>query len=268
MNLCQWFTPEWAAQALVERHFPHLRPGDVVVQPSCGRGAFLKALPPWVEAIGVEVDPVVAAAARADTGRPVVVGDFRTAALEADPVAIVGNPPFVAEVVDQFLHRCHGLLPSGGRAGFILPAYLMQSSSRVAGYGERWSLHAEMIPRDLFPRLREALCFVVFTKDTRRVLVGLALYREAFDVARLPEPVRQALRSTEGPTWRQVCLLALRSLRGQGQLADIYAAVEGHRHHLTRFWREKVRQTLRAYPQDFTAKGAGLYALAQPQEAS
>jgi hypothetical protein len=39
-------TPEWAAQAIVEEFWPNLSPGkDLVLKPSCGRGAFLQAVP-------------------------------------------------------------------------------------------------------------------------------------------------------------------------------------------------------------------------------
>lgn len=71
MSLCQWFTPAWLAEALVERHFSRLDAADLVLEPTCGAGAFLRAIPAHVPAIGVEIDPALAAAARA-TGREVL----------------------------------------------------------------------------------------------------------------------------------------------------------------------------------------------------
>ena len=44
-TLGQFFTPDWAAEALVEQHFGDLGLFDRVVEPSCGGGAFLRALP-------------------------------------------------------------------------------------------------------------------------------------------------------------------------------------------------------------------------------
>ena len=44
-QLHQYFTPEWAALELVAEYFPSLRSDDVVIEPSCGRGTFLKGIP-------------------------------------------------------------------------------------------------------------------------------------------------------------------------------------------------------------------------------
>lgn len=262
MKLAQWFTPYWVAEALLERHFRHLNSRDVILEPSCGTGSFLKAIPAHVEAFGVEIDPAIAAVARADSGRLVLVGDFRTVEIPLEPTAVIGNPPFSAELIDGFLARCHELLPRGATVGFLLPAYFLQTARRVTGYAERWSITTEMIPRNLFPRLREALTFATFVKDRRRLLVGMALYREAVDVAAMSGEYRELFRATRGETWAAVCSVALRNLRGEADLPSIYAEVEGHRHTLTKFWREKVRQTLRVYPDRFKPLGAGRYALA------
>lgn len=59
-GLCQFNTPVWVAQALVERHFPKLGTDDLVLEPSCGIGAFLQAIPAEVRAVGVEIDEALA----------------------------------------------------------------------------------------------------------------------------------------------------------------------------------------------------------------
>ena len=84
----QWFTPEWAAQALVERYFPGLSSSDFVVEPSCGAGAFLKAIPDEVPVVGVEIAPELA---RQNTGRHVITGDFATATLPSSVTAAIEN---------------------------------------------------------------------------------------------------------------------------------------------------------------------------------
>lgn len=259
-ELCQFFTPFWLAEALVDRHFGDLTERDLVLEPSCGLGAFLNAVPAHVPAVGVEIDPQVAAIAAADTGRQVVVGDFVAAPLDVRPTAIVGNPPFRVALIERFLQRCHQLLPEGGRAGFVLPAYAMQTSRRVAEYRAQWSMAVEIIPRDAFPRLREPLIFGLFTKDEHRRLFGIALVDEAADVLALPAPYRQALQSTRG-RWRAVCTVALQRLGGRATLPDLYREIERARPTRNRFWREKVRQTLRHYAECFEPLGEGAYAL-------
>lgn len=262
MNLCQYPTPLWVAEALVERHFPRLDCADMVLEPSCGQGAFLRAVPAGVPAVGVEIDAEVAAIARADTGREVVVGDFRNVPLTVEPTAIIGNPPFVASVFDGFLERAYRLLPDGARAGFILPTYFFQTAARVSRYAERWSIATELLPRNAFHnRMRTPLMFTVFSKDKRRAMVGLVLYAEADALHRMAAPYRKLLAAQQGSAWRAVCRLALERLGGEAELPAIYAELEQNRPTPTTWWREKVRQTLRHYG-DFIALDVGRYRLA------
>jgi adenine-specific DNA-methyltransferase len=75
-DLNQFFTPSWAAELLVQRNFADLGPQDCVAEPSCGDGRFLMAIPPEVQAYGVEIDPAMAEEARRNSGRPVICDDF------------------------------------------------------------------------------------------------------------------------------------------------------------------------------------------------
>jgi hypothetical protein len=260
--LCQWPTPVWVAEALIERHFPRLDSSDFVIEPSCGNGQFLRAIPAHVPAMGVEIDARLAEDARGATGREIITGDFRTVPLSVQATAIIGNPPFKTAVIDEFLARGHELLVEGGRLGFILPAYALQTARRGARYAETWSMLVEMIPRNVFPSLEEPLVFAIFSKDSRRVMVGMALYREAADVQELPEPYRTVVRNPQGPLWQAVCRTALQQLGGSGSLSSIYGELEAKRPSRTKFWREKVRQTLRQYPATFSLAARGHYDLA------
>ncbi|WP_176331443.1 class I SAM-dependent methyltransferase [Burkholderia vietnamiensis] len=259
-ELGQYPTPVWVAEALVERHFSRLDRQDLVIEPACGPGSFLGAIPADVPAIGVEIDAQVAEIARATTGRRVLTGDFRTVPLECTPTVIIGNPPFDLRVIDSFLSRAWHVLPEGGRVGFILPAYAFQTAARVAGYADQWSLMQEMIPRNIYPGLSLPLVFAIFSKDFRRTLVGFALYREAADVQQLPEPFRAALGAGSGPVWVRVVEAALDRLGGEASLAEIYAAVENARPTRTKFWREQIRKVVRASSK-FECVSSGRYAL-------
>lgn len=259
--ICQYMTPLWLAEKLVERYFPQLDAGDMMVEPSCGVGAFLKAIPSFVPAVGIEIDPALAQIARDETGRHVIAGDFLTVDLQVRPTVIIGNPPFRMALIDRFLQRAHQLLPERGCAGFLLPAYAMQTSRRVQEYADLWSIAAEIIPRDCFPRLREPLIFAIFSKDERRCLVGVALIQESSDVMNLQEPYRTAIRSTRGSLWKAVCKIALDRLGGEASLQDIYRELERGRPTRNYFWQAKVRQILRQTPDLFAALGEGRYRL-------
>lgn len=264
-ELCQYFTPLWVAEQLVEQFFPDLGADDNVLEPCCGHGAFLQAIPAHVRAVGVEIDPAVAEAARLATGREVLVGDFTGPVISRvrGITAVVGNPPFRADFIDEMLRVCHAMLPEGGRAGFILPAYLFQTAHRVCGYAERWTIEQRMLPRNAFHnRMQAPLLWALFTKGATGRLIGFALYREAADVLDFQQEYRIVLTSTTGSLWRAVCELALRHLGGQATLGQIYQQLERNRPTRTRFWREKIRQTLRVYPDSFRVIEDGEYALA------
>lgn len=258
-QLGQYPTPQWVADALIERHFADLGTGDLVLEPSCGPGRFLQALPPEVAAVGVELDPQLAALASQLTGRPIIHGDFTMVELDVEPTVIIGNPPFRLALIDRFLDRAHALLPDGGRAGFILPAYAFQTAARVAGYSERWSLAQEFIPRNIYQGLKLPLVFATFTKDRRRVLVGFALYRETAEVQRLPRRVRELLETATGSAWKAVVQYALEQLGGEASLEAIYEVVAGCRPTENAAWQAQVRKVVR---QSFRCAGPARYALA------
>lgn len=238
--LGQWMTPDWMAEELVASYFGDLAMFDTVIEPSCGEGAFLRAVPPNVRAIGVEIDPALAARAVATTGREVLVGDFT--AVDLPPAtAVIGNPPFRMATVEAFLARAFELLPNDGRVGFILPAYTFQTTRTTMRMAERWHIEQAAIPRDFFPRISVPVCFARFTKG-RRGLVGFALYHEAGAVHRLQRRYRALLAQGETSAWAAVTRAALEQLGGSATLAQLYREVEGGRPTPNRFWQAKVRQ--------------------------
>lgn len=260
-DLHQWFTPRWVCEAIVDRHFRHLNMADVVLEPACGDGRFLEALPAEVPALGVEIDPVMAERARVATGRQIITGDFLSVDVPGPVTHVIGNPPFDAGTVHAFLRRAHGLLVQEGVCGMLLPAYILQTSSKVLAMNRDWSISQDLMPRNIFPRLSLPLVFATFRKDAQRTLVGFFLYREAADVARLPKDVQEALQQrARGSVWRQAVRAAFqRTGRAVATLEALYAAVE--RPSENRFWREKVRQVLQTYP-EFRRAGAGTWSLA------
>lgn len=262
-QLGQYLTPVWAAEALVERHFADLSASDVVLEPTCGAGAFLGAIPSHVHAIGVEIDPLLAEQAKLNTGRQVIVGDFCTVPLDVEPTVVIGNPPFKLGVIDKILDRAHYMLPEGGRVGLILPSFSFQTAGRVMRYSESWSIMQEMIPRNIFTGgLSKPLVFALFSKDKQRKLFGFALYHEARDVQQLPKDYREYIQAGGGPVWLNAILAVLKKLGGMAELQAIYKEFEGKRPTETKFWREQIRKVLRQYQDVFLRKGEGVYALA------
>lgn len=239
--LGQYMTPDWAAEALVAEFFGDLTLCDRVIEPSCGRGAFLRAVPGYVPTVGIEIDPELAAFAQAHSGREVVVGDFRTCDLPFTPTAILGNPPFALATIEGFMARAWALLPDAGRVGFILPCSTFQTANTVDRFAQRWHVQQDFIPRDLFPGLSYPLCFARFTKG-KRGLVGFALYHERVAVNRLQARYRALLAQGERSVWAAVTRAALEALGGRATLAELYAEIAGHRPTGNRFWQEKVRQ--------------------------
>lgn len=243
-DLHQFFTPAWAAELLVARHFADLGPADVVWEPSCGDGRFLLALPADVEAFGTELDPYWAAEARALTGRAVVTGDFRTVELPRRPTAVIGNPPYEADLIDALLARCMDLLEYEQRVGLLLPVYYLQTASKVVDLSRRWSLAQELLPKNLFTDMSKPLMWATFTKARRTVLSGFFLYAETAALAGMHPDIRALFIGNESrPTcWRDAVHMALHACGGRATLSQLYACIEGNRPTENPWWREKVRQ--------------------------
>lgn len=263
-SLHQWFTPAWAAEALVEQEFGWLAAGHVAVEPACGDGAFLCVLPEEVRAIGCEIDPRQAALARQNSGREVIVGDFLAADIPQSGAIdlVIGNPPFEATLVAGFLERSHQLLREGGEVGFILPAYILQTSSKVEKFAKKFSIHQSLLPRNLFPGLHLPLTFVRFVKEHHRQLFGFLLYAEAQEMAKLDKRWNAQLvegRSRRG-VWFPVVDAALIELGGEASLQEIYEVIEGRQPSENPQWQAKVRQVVRRQCTRFVCTGKGRYA--------
>lgn len=246
--LSTWQTPTWAAEALVEEFYPDLSASDSVLEPTCGEGSFLDAIPRHVHAVGVEMDPKRAAIARARTGREVIVADILT--LDAfTPSVIIGNPPFEATFIDTLLDRAHRWLPDEGRCGLILPAFVMSTSSRVSRESERWAISSDMIPRELFPHLRLPVIFCRFEKRAQRTLIGFKLFPDMAVVRSLTKRARQILENGRAPAWRSVVFDALHECGGEATLDMLYRVVEGRRPTNNVHWKQKIRQVVHCYAQ-------------------
>ena len=245
MKLDQYFTPAWAAELLVRRHFPALSASDTVVEMTCGDGRFLMAIPPEVDAYGIEIDPDKAAEAAANSGREVLVGDFRHVTLPRRPTVVVGNPPFQSALVDDLLDRCYQEMEYGGRVGLLLPVYIFQTAGTVMRYARRWSLGQELIPRNLFQGLTKPLMFATFEKERQTVMSGLFLYSELHALESLRKEFRQLFvgNGCRASVWRETIAAALAHLGGEATLEQLYACIENNRPTDNPHWRERIRAT-------------------------
>lgn len=259
-QLSQFFTPQWVANAVVEKYFGDLGANDLVLEPSCGSGAFLAAIPAHVPAVGVEIDPSLIPQAQAVTGREIVCGDFRNVDLQVSPTAMVGNPPFRLEVFMGMMDRAHVLLPEGAKAGFILPAYMLQTPGKVDRFAKHWSMTVELLPKTIWPRLKHPLIFCMFRKGADRALVGLALYSEMRDMESMRSEYRELLAQVSRNVWATALVEVLANLGGTADLDTIYRAMEPKRPTGNRWWKEKIRQVAQKPP--FQRVHQGRYSLA------
>jgi len=275
-QMAQFFTPDWAATELYDTFFEHLTPSDLLLEPTCGDGALLSAVPPQIPAIGVEIDPGLAAIARARSSRQIIVGDFCDVTLPDGITAVFGNPPFQSKIINRILDRVHTFLPEGGQCGFILPAYSIQSASTIVRWSDKWSLRQEALPRDMFPAgriageygeetgksLSKPLIFMLYTKDREKRLIGLRLYKETNSIKELPQNTQRLLvHCPHGArnTWKQAVRNALHELGGKARLEAIYDCLSNRRPTTNQWWKEKIRQVCQTY---FTKTADATYALA------
>lgn len=261
-DLQQYYLPLWAAERIVERYFSDLGAVDVAYDIGCGPGALLRAFPRQVRAIGVEIDPVLARQAADETGREVIVGDFRTIPLPARPAAIVSNPPYANAISQALLALAAEQLEPGGRCGLILPATTLSFSSTVERWRAKFNIRQEALPRDLFPRIRFPISFFLFTRSHLRKLHGFMLFDEARLVAGATPRVRLALTqgSPRRSVWRFAVEEAVRALGGEATNSQIYAYLQGRCPRAIPTWTATIRRTLQEGA--FVRRGRGSWALA------
>jgi hypothetical protein len=270
----QVFTPIDAAMALWDRFLGDLPTRSRVVEPTCGTGNLLQAIPRGMDVLAIERDPMVAEVARpliTRRGWSLFIGPFEKADLPwAQADAIFGNPPWQKPVIDRLLDWSYERLREEGRCALLLPASYTQYACNAAQLADRWAIESVEIPRDVFfpLDLEEHVTFKVFRKSAVRTVVGMFLYVETAARRSLAARYQRVLREHHW-TWRQVVRLALQSLGGSAKLRDIYAEVTslryGERSIPDRWqnthWQEKIRQQLQIHP-EFESLGDGRWALA------
>lgn len=119
----QYFTPRPLVELVAD--LAQLRPGDRVLDPTCGSGGFLvAALARGADADGIEVDPDLVALARLNVAlhggnpRGVVAADFFAAPDDGERWdAILANPPFSVEVADPTVLARYSLANGRARVG-------------------------------------------------------------------------------------------------------------------------------------------------------
>lgn len=260
----QYATPAWAAEVLFDAHFSHLTPKDLLWEPTCGYGNMLSAVPSEIPAIGSEIDAALGRQAMIRTGRRVIIGDCRTAPLPSGISAVFGNPPFTLEVFEGLLERCASILKNGQKAGFILPAYFVQTSRTMMPWTRTWTIMQEALPRDLFVGLSKPLIFGLFTKDHSPRLIGFRLFPEVAACRELPEETQdQFANAVNGPrsVWRETVIAVMQSLGGQASLSAIYRELEGNRPTANAHWKEQIRKVL-GNTEHFARLDDGVYTLA------
>lgn len=265
-TLEQYQTPLWAAEGLGELFLTEVEKrtsNGLILEPSCGEGRFLEALPKGQPAYGIEIDPSLADIARTQTQREIFCEDFLLTTIPEQaayrPAHILGNPPFKIEIVRGFLRRAHALLPEGGCCGLLLPAHSFQHTHTLMDWIQNWHIRPWLLPRDIFHGLSTPILFALFQKENgEKSLEGFALYGATHRIKGLPKHLKNTLETGAGQppgpksTWKMTVALALESLGGQGKLSAIYERVEPLRPTDNIHWREKVRQILKMH---FTKTG-------------
>jgi hypothetical protein len=253
----QYMTPAWASSMLVAQFFPNIPKDFYLVEPSCGHGSFLNALPSYVDAVGVELDPAVAKVAEYNTGRKIYnqsILDFKP---DRPVNAMVGNPPFSTKLLTAMLCQAADYLVDGGKIGLILSAHMAQYASTVTGWTKDYSIESHMLPRDIYRDLTKPLCFMMFTKEAQGKLFGFALYHETVAVNSLSKDIKRLfVRGGKGPLWARVVEDAILANGGKASLSQIYLYVQNRRPTENQFWKDKIRQVARQY---FHSVSRGLY---------
>jgi hypothetical protein len=135
LKLDAYYTPQPLANAIVSMlvRDGHLKRGDVVIEPSCGAGAFLLYLAEaGCSVTGVDIDPEV---------YPDICADFVTLDPKRfAPDAVVGNPPF-SHAEAHTRHALKLVSRQGGVVAFLLRLAFMEGQTRAAFWAEHPAAH-------------------------------------------------------------------------------------------------------------------------------
>lgn len=130
-DLDRFYTTDRLARMCLERMLVDVPPGGMVLEPSCGGGAFVRAASwrwPGVDVVALDVDPDADGFRFAEHGR---VADFLTERPRELVSVVVGNPPFAGE--SRGLEHVRRALMWGDVVGFILP---IARAEGTGGWGE------------------------------------------------------------------------------------------------------------------------------------
>ena len=221
----QFFTPRPLVELMAD--LAEVRPGDRVLDPTCGSGTFLVvAQNRGADVDGIEVDPELVALCRLNLAlHGANPRSVRLADLFRDPVddqwdVILANPPFSVRIDHPdalrrfslaqgrgrvasdtlFLQAAHDRLRPGGRLAVVLPRSILSNDSY--GWLRQW-LAARFVRRAIIS-LPEGV-FRPFGGTTARaavlVLQKLPAATESFAVGVVEnpgyDPTRKAFRKTE-----------------------------------------------------------------------
>jgi hypothetical protein len=136
VKLDAYFTPNKLAQEAVGWlvRDGYLWPGMTALEPSAGRGAWIRALAQVpTHTTALDVDPDRVAELRGVVADP-VLGDFETHDFGAVFDGIVGNPPFVH--AEAHVRRALALRDARGVAAFLLRLAFLESKERIPFWKE------------------------------------------------------------------------------------------------------------------------------------
>ena len=125
-----YYTPDPLAEKLVG--LLPLSPGDFVLEPSVGGGAFARALrKQGVEVVGCDIDPLASGVSDCSA---FVEADFLALPPPGTFEWVVGNPPYTD--VSQHIEKALSVAPN---VAFLLRLAVMEGAGRVSLW-QRWPL--------------------------------------------------------------------------------------------------------------------------------
>lgn len=131
----EYLTDPNLAEAITLRLSQLIPPPSVIVEPSAGSGAFVKAARsqwPSAHITAVEVREEVEAACMTAGADAFAFEDWEAIQLLRVPNLIIGNPPYFA--AERHIRRGMDLLAPGGHLGFLLRMAFLNSQKRVKSF--------------------------------------------------------------------------------------------------------------------------------------
>lgn len=196
---------------------------DIILEPSAGKGAFFKLLPP-LKRVGIDLEP------KFEGVKELNFFDFNP---EIDKKYItIGNPPFgrVSSIAIKFFNKASEF---SDVIAFIIPRTFNRISVQnklSLDFSLTYNLELPLNPCCFEPKMNAKCCFQIWKRTiTKRNIVEVKLTHKDFEFVKYGEKNKKGIPSCPNPEEYNIIMKAFGS--SCGKLVEFHQEIKAKSHH-------------------------------------